>query len=170
MQLTKVLVSLVFVVLGRFLWILKEKVFIFFHYIPLIISFLLMSFLALYNGFVGIGSLSLGNVILFYMVASTLSILVITLLDKIGQRIDSKNKVLNFLSLFGVNSIVVLVSNNLLIEIFRLIEYKYFNNIFLNSGTLGGLLMGGILVAPEYYLIRISQGKIGFLFGKINYR
>lgn len=104
------------------------------------------------------------------MVASTLSILVITLLDKIGQRIDSKNKVLNFLSLFGVNSIVVLVSNNLLIEIFRLIEYKYFNNIFLNSGTLGGLLMGGILVAPEYYLIRISQGKIGFLFGKINYR
>lgn len=169
-QLTKVLVSLVFVVLGRYLWVLKEKVFMNFYYIPLIITFFLISLLALYNGFVGIGSLSLGNVILFYMVASTLSVLIMTLLEKIGQRVDSKNKILNFLSLFGVNSIVVLVSNNLLIEIFRLIEYKYFNNIFLNSGTLGGLLMAVILIIPEFCLIQLSQGKIGFLFGKINYR
>lgn len=165
-QLTKVLVSLVFVVLGRYLWVLKEKVFMNFHYIPLIISSFLISLLALYNGFVQIGSLSLGNVIIFYVVASALSVLIMTLLEKIGQWVDSKNKILIFLSLFGMNSIVVLVSNNLLIEIFRLIEYKYFNNIFLNSGTLGGLLMAAILIIPEFCLIQLSQKKIGIIFGK----
>lgn len=45
-------------------------------------------------------------------------------------------KYLNILSTFGANSIVVLVTNNLLIELFRLLEYKVFNNFFLENGVI----------------------------------
>lgn len=75
-------------------------------------------------------------------------------------------KYLNILSTIGANSIVILVTNNLLIEIFRLLEYKVFNNFFLENGIIGAFLMTAILIIPEYYLISISQSKIGILFGK----
>lgn len=164
----KVLVALNFVVIGHFIWIFIKR---YFHFssnvILLLISFFFISVLALYNGFVGIGSLQLGNIYIFYAVASILSCIIILLFNAISKHVDFKNKLLTFLRLFGMNSIVVLVTNNLLIEVFRLIEYKFLDNFFLNNGVLGGILMTMILIIPEYFLIHLSTGKIGFLFGKV---
>lgn len=94
-----------------------------------------------------------------------MSYTIIMLFKIINENINSKY--LNILSSFGANSIVVLVTNNLLIESFRLLEHNFFNNFFLANGVIGAFLMTIILTIPEYYLISISQNKkIGILFGK----
>lgn len=162
----KVFSSIGFVLIGHFIWILIQKFSSPPQYILLAIILLIVSLIALYNGFVSIGSLTFGNVIIFYLVASALSYTIITLFYKLGDYTDLK--ILNFLKLFGSNSIVILVTNNLLIEFFRLIEYKYLGCFFLNNGLFGSLLMTIILIIPEYLLIQCTQGKIGVLFGKIN--
>lgn len=131
----------------------------------ILISLLIFSIIALYNGFIGIGALLLNNVVLFFITGIIMSYTIIMLFKIINENINSKY--LNILSSFGANSIVVLVTNNLLIESFRLLEHNFFNNFFLANGVIGAFLMTIILTIPEYYLISISQNKkIGILFGK----
>lgn len=166
MQLIKVFISLGFVIIGGFFYNVNKKPFSHFDKLFAILSFILMSLLAIYNGPVGIGALTLGNIVIFYLVASILSYLITRFMEYIDNTVDSTNKLLMFLNLFGRNSIVVLVTNNLLIEIFRLVEYKFFDNFFLNNGIWGALLMTFILVVLEYILIQFSLRKIGFVFGK----
>lgn len=160
--LLKIFVALSFVILGGISskYFIRTKISIYF----LLISLLLSSAIALYNGLVGIGALLFNNVILFFIIGTIISCTIIMLFKVINERINSKY--LNILSIWGANSIVVLVTNNLLIEIFRLLEYKVFDNFFLENGIIGAFLMTAILIIPEYYLISISQSKIGILFGK----
>jgi fucose 4-O-acetylase-like acetyltransferase len=161
----KVFSSIEFILIGHVIWILIQKLSSPPPNILLTIILLIASLIALYNGFVSIGSLTFGNVVIFYLAASALSYTIITLFYKLDKHTDLK--ILNFLKLCGSNSIVILVTNNLLIEIFRLIEYKYLSCFFLNNGLLGSLLMTIILIIPEYALIRCAQGKIGIIFGKV---
>lgn len=157
--LLKISVALSFVILGNRIGILFNR------HIPfllLMISLLMSSLISLYNGFVGIGALLFGNVILFFITGFFISYSIIMLFKIISNKVD-----LSLLNLFGANSIIILVTNNLFIEVFRLLEYKLFNNFFLENGFIGGLLMTIILIIPEYYLIRLSKGKIGIIFGKV---
>lgn len=126
---------------------------------------LIASILALYNGFIGIGALLFNNVILFFTAGTIISYVIIMLFKAIDKNIKHK-RYFNMLSVFGANSIVVLVTNNLLIELFRLLEYKAFNNFFLENGVIGAFLMAAILAIPEYYLISVAQNKVGILFGR----
>ena len=155
-------IALSFVVSGNFIGMFIKKRF---NIVLLIIGVLICSVLALYNGFVGIGALRLGNVFLFFIVGMAMSYFIIKLFDALGR--SNNSKILKLLGILGANSIVVLVTNNLLIEVFRLLEYKLLNNFFLNNGVWGGILMAIILTVPEYYLIRLSQSKLRLLFGKI---
>lgn len=157
--LLKISVALSFVILGNRIGILFNR------HIPfllLMISLFITSLISLYNGFVGIGALLFGNVILFFITGFFISYSIIMIFKVISNNID-----LNLLNLFGANSIIILVTNNLFIEVFRLLEYKLFNNFFLENGFIGGLLMTIILIIPEYYLIRLSKGKVGIIFGKV---
>lgn len=157
--LLKISVALSFVILGHGIGILYK------YHIPfllLVITLFIASLISLYNGFVGIGALLFGNAILFFTTGFSISYTIIMLFKAISNHIN-----LNLLNLFGANSIIILVTNNLLIEIFRLFEYKLFNNFFLEHGLIGGLLMTIILIIPEYYLIHLSKGKVGILFGKV---
>lgn len=160
--LLKISVALSFVILGG-MWskyFIRAKIPIYF----ILISLLISSIIALYNGFIGIGALLFNNIILFFIIGTIISYIILMLFKVINTRTNPKY--LNILSTFGANSIVVLVTNNLLIELFRLLEYKVFNNFFLENGVIGAFLMTAILIIPEYYLISISQSKIGILFGK----
>lgn len=157
--LLKILVALSFVILGNRIGILFNR------HIPfllLMISLLITSLISLYNGFVGIGALLFGNVILFFITGFFISYSIIMLFKVISNNVD-----LSLLNLFGANSIIILVTNNLFIEVFRLLEYNLFNNFFLENGFIGGLLMTIILIIPEYYLICLSKGKVGIIFGKV---
>lgn len=117
--LLKISVALSFVILGHGIGILYK------YHIPLVITLFIASLISLYNGFVGIGALLFGNAILFFTTGFSISYTIIMLFKAISNHIN-----LNLLNLFGANSIIILVTNNLLIEIFRLFEYKLFNNFF----------------------------------------
>ena len=130
--LLKISVALSFVILGG-MWskyFIRAKIPIYF----ILISLLISSIIALYNGFIGIGALLFNNIILFFIIGTIISYIILMLFKVINTRTNPKY--LNILSTFGANSIVVLVTNNLLIELFRLLEYKVFNNFFLENGVI----------------------------------
>lgn len=161
--LLKILVGLVFVVAGGFF--VRER------RLPptgkwtATVALALGTALALYNGSVGISALKLECVPLFVITGIMLSYAIISVFDM--AKSWSGSKIMSILAFFGANTIVVLVTNNLLIEIFRLIEYKLLGNWFLENGFLGGLLMTMILLIPEFCLIKFAQSKYGIVFGRI---
>ena len=119
--------------------------------------------LALKNGPIGIGALEFQNGMLFYFNALVTSLAVLTLFRKVeADRYQPK-----LLDLLGKNTIVLLCTNNLLIETIRLLDYKISGNFLMNHGLLGCLVFTGILVILEYGIIRMKRQRfIGLLFGK----
>lgn len=119
--------------------------------------------LSAYNGFAAIGSLQLGNPVLFFLNAVMTSTAVLVLCRSMENK---QGKALALLERFGCNTIVVVCTNNLLIEIIRLLDYKLTGNILLNTGYAGCVVFTAILLVLEYILIRMAQGRLGVLFGK----
>lgn len=74
---------------------------------------------------------------------------------------------LKFLSFFGKDSIVVLCTNNLLIEIFRLLDYKLTGNVFLRLGIPGAFLFAAIILAFEILAVYLSHTRFMILFGRV---
>lgn len=73
----------------------------------------------------------------------------------------------NMLSFFGKNSIVLLCTNNLLIESIRIVDYKVFGNVLLEWGIWGCFLLWLILLAMEIPLIMlVEKTRMSVLFGK----
>lgn len=118
--------------------------------------------LALYNGFVAIGSLEFHNGILFYTNALLMSISIISLF----YHMEGRNCNLKLLGFLGRDTIVLLCTNNLLIEIIRLIDYKLMGNVLLSLGMLGCLLFTIILLVLEIMAIYISYTRVAIVFGK----
>ena len=58
---------------------------------------------------------------------------------------------------FGQETLLVLCTNNLFIEIFRLLDYKLNNNFFLNHGMLGIFLMFVVITLIEFIFIHIYR-------------
>ena len=115
------------------------------------------------NGSVGIGALEFGVIGFFYANAIVTSIGLLSLFCYA----ENNNFEIKWLAYFGVDSIVVLCTNNLLIEIIRLLDYKLSGNFLLEHGMFGCIIFTILLLILEYGIIRISQNKyIGFLFGK----
>lgn len=119
-------------------------------------------FLALLNEQVGIGALELKNPVLFYVNAISISILLFTIL---GQ--SQYMHLNNMLSFFGKNSIVLLCTNNLLIESIRIVDYKVFGNVLIEWDIWGCFLLWFILLAMEIPLIKLAEKtRMSVLFGK----
>ena len=71
------------------------------------------------------------------------------------------------LSFFGQNSIVILCTNNLIIEVCRLLDYKIFGNILISWGLYGNIIFTIILIAIEIPIIILTKKtKLSILFGK----
>ena len=82
-----------------------------------------------YNGFVGLGSFELNNIFLYFLFGIIGSTGVLFLIKKFD------NKEIKILKLYGINSIVILCTHNILLEIIRLLDYKISGNILLNMDT-----------------------------------
>lgn len=119
--------------------------------------------LAEINGPIGMAALDFKNGILTVFNASITSIAILNILAYFDKIVHHR---LKFLSFLGKDSIVVLCTNNLLIEIFRLLDYKLTGNVFLRLGLPGSFLFATIIMALEGMLISLSHTRLGFLFGK----
>lgn len=129
----------------------------------LAIIFLLVSSAAtLWSGFSAIGSLDFPHQSLYFFTAVLLSLSILALFTTLKEGADKAS----MLRLFGQYSIVVLCTNNLLIEIIRLLDYKLTGNFLLNHGSLGSLVFFILIAAIEYKLILLTQSRFGVIFGK----
>lgn len=73
---------------------------------------------------------------------------------------------LRFLIFAGKDSIVILCTNNLLIEIFRLLDYNLTGNVFLGLGILGAFMFAAIIMAFEILIVFLSHTRLKVIFGK----
>lgn len=157
----KTLAALVFVIAGNLLRkaVMKMKA-------PIILSALIaISVLSVINGFVSV-NFEYGNYpVLFFVNAIILSLCICSLFMKIEAYTPPMiHSVLDF---YGRDTIVVLVTNNLVIEILRLLDYKLTGDFFLNHGTAGCLLFAVLILVLEYPVILLAQyTNLSVLFGK----
>ena len=114
------------------------------------------------NGFSAVGSLEVGNGLLFFGNA-VLTCTALLALCLVAEKSSSRLKLLSW---FGMNTIVVLCTNNLLIEFVRLADYKLTGSFFLRTGLAGSVFFTILLVAMEIPLIKLAEGPLAFAFGK----
>lgn len=100
---------------------------------------------------------------LFYINAILLSLAVMSLFKNIENKTKSEIKLLSY---FGKNSIVVLCTNNLVIEILRMTDHFITKDILITLGYLGVAILFIILCVLEVLVIKISDTKLCILFGK----
>lgn len=160
----KILIGMIFIYIGVIIkkFAVKRTI----PVVVLIVCLLAGSGLAVYNGFAAIGSLELQNVILFFADASLISIAVIGIFKHIDEKITGNLKALRT---FGENTIVVLCTNNILIECIRLLDHKITGDILLKWGMGGSFLLAFIIGIIEAGLIKTVDSPVGILFGKRNF-
>lgn len=135
--------------------------------LPLWISivFLVVGYVfAQMNGEVEMSASNIGNAAIYFPCAIVTSIAVMSLMKKIENH---KWKILKYLEEYGKNTIVLLVTNNLIIEIIRLLDYKFFGNFMIQLGMIGSIVFTIILLIIEWWIIRISRGPLAPVFGCI---
>lgn len=137
--------------------------------IPLWLSitvFIIFSFLCQLNGHVGLSGLIFNNGIMYFVDAIIMSICILSLFYNLEKK--EKNTT-SWLSFFGKSTIIILCTNNIFIEIIRLLDYKITGNALLKSGLIGNILFIGLLIMIYIPFIKFSNKKLGVLFGKCNY-
>ena len=158
----KILIAYVFVYLGYMIYKTEALECIpAWACIPMLIAGIVLS---QFNGSIGIGAVIIGNPILFWVNAIITSLAVIVFF-----RFLENTRIGNHLGLFeyyGKYTIVVLCTNNILIEVIRLLDSKLTGNVLISLGLLGSFILAFILAVLEYPLIMLAKGKLGFLFGK----
>lgn len=117
-----------------------------------------------YNGFVAIGSLELNNALNFFLNETITSICIVSIFDRMLK--NTNNMEIEFLNKFGKNTIVVVCTNNLLIEIVRLLDYKITESALLKIGVIGAIILFFLIVYFECVLIELSNGIMTPMFGK----
>lgn len=115
------------------------------------------------NGPVEMTASKIGNPIVYFWGAMATSIAVMSLLKKIE---DKQLKLLEILGVYGKNSIVVLCTNNLFIEIIRLLDYKIAGNFLISIDMIGCIIFIVILMVIEWYCIKLSNGIFSPIFGR----
>lgn len=151
-------VAIVFIAFGHMIYkYVKEKDFSYFFIIIInMINLLLFKF----NGFVGLGGFELNNIYLFLICGITGSLGIILLFKKMNSH---NLKLLKFL---GINTIIILCTNNIIIEIIRLLEYELFGNILFKYKLCESFLLCGIIILIEIPTILICNKYFYYLFGK----
>lgn len=161
-QIVKVLVCVVFVYLGYLIAkfdVIKRCQ----RVVVCIVVIFVCAVLSYINGFAAIGLVSFGIVPLFYFNATFTSIAFLSLFNIIEVKTKSKLFIFDY---FGKNSIVVLCTNNLLIEIIRLTDHFVTGDFLLRAELGGEMLLFGILIICELPIILLSNSRFGVIFGK----
>lgn len=155
--LTKITVSLSFFSLG----------YIACHYnwvdaisrVKAVLLMIISSILGCAGGYAAIGGLVFPYWGGYFVTASIMSIALLAFLKSFDREMPN-------LQMWGKYSIVVLCTNNLLVESIRFMDSKITGNFLLVHGLLGCCVFFMILYILEYYIIRLSQGRLGVVFGK----
>ena len=103
---------------------------------------------------------------MYFVDAIIMSICILSLFYNLEKK--EKNTT-SWLSFFGKSTIIILCTNNIFIEIIRLLDYKITGNALLKSGLIGNILFIGLLIMIYIPFIKFSNKKLGVLFGKCNY-
>ncbi|WP_455544266.1 acyltransferase family protein [Intestinibacter sp.] len=130
-----------------------------FSFIEIVIINTINGIIFIFNGEVGLGGFKLNNPILYIICGIVGSLGIILLVKKINSR---QCKLLKFL---GNNTIIVLCTNNIIIEILRLFDYKFLGNIFIDLGILGDIIFFTFILVIEIFIITISNKYFYYLFG-----
>ena len=159
--LLKCLIGLIFVWLGYYIAKVKavEKCPVLMVCLLLLICFVGSQI----NGFCGIGALQFKSVVLFILVGIVESAAFLVLFHAISSK--KKTIVLSILEKFGKYSIVVVCTNNFFIEIIRLLDYKLFGNILLESKWIGNGVFFLFMSVLELLTISFFFQKCPWLFG-----
>lgn len=154
--LAKIAISLSFVAIGYLIG--KTNIV---DKMPLVVAIILIivcSILGLMGGFSAIGALEFPYYGLYLLLAACMSLSIMVVFSKLKSS--------NLLSTFGKYSIVILCTNNLIIEIIRLLDYKLTGAFMLSHGLYGALIFFVIMAVIEYLVIKLAQGPFGIVFGK----
>ncbi len=116
------------------------------------------------NGFAAMGSLEVGRSgLLFFLNAVLSGFALIRICEWIGDKAQFKWK---WASYIGQNTMVILCTNNLLIELIRLADHKLTGDSLLRLKLAGSFILFIVLLAIEILLIYLFQGRLGVLVGK----
>ena len=158
----KILLGICFIEIGllcsRFLII--ERTPIWADCVLLVIGLLL----AQKNGPVEMAASNIGNSAIYFLSAMATSVAIMSLLKKVECK---EIKLHEVLGVYGKNSIVVVCTNNLLIEIIRLLDYKITGNFLISTGIIGCIIFTTILMVLEWYCIKFANGVFAPIFGRI---
>ena len=161
----KVLLGICFIEIGML--IEKSLVIERMSYIWIPILVFLGEILAQKNGSVEMSAGNIGNPIIYFAGAMATSIAIMGIWKKFEKY---RIRILDIIEEYGKNSIVLLCTNNILIESIRLFDYKITGNILLHLGMLGSVLFTIILLAIEWLIIKLAKGALAPLFGNITYK
>ena len=119
--------------------------------------------LAELNGPIGIAALEFQKGLLTVINAVVTSIAVLSVFAFIDR---NKSPGLRFVLYAGRNSIVILCTNNILIEIIRLLDYKITDNVLLKLGISGSFILAAVIMLLEIPLMILSHTRLRILFGR----
>ena len=100
---------------------------------------------------------NMNNAILYFINGIGTSFAIISFLQHYENKINTSIK--KHLLFWGTNTLIILCTNNLIIEIVRLIDWKLTNSILLNNGYIGHLIFFLIITILEIPTIKLLEGK-----------
>lgn len=118
-----------------------------------LLLFLLFSYLTVFNKGASMNDMKI--VPLYLLNATIINLSFISLVRFLGEKWGNNN----YLTFYGKNSLIVICTNNVIIEVIRLIDYILFGNILLSMGYLGIFIFFIIITICEYPILKIFEGK-----------
>ena len=118
-----------------------------------IVLFIVFSFLTVFNRGASMNDMKI--VPLYFLNAVFINLSFISIVKVLCNKFGD-NRLLTF---YGKNSLIVICTNNVVIEVLRLIDYRLFGSVLLNMGYLGVAIFFIILTICEYPLLKIFGGK-----------
>ena len=100
---------------------------------------------------------NINHAVLYFINGIGASFAIISLLQHNENKF--KTTTLRHLLFFGKNTLIVLCTNNIVIEIVRLIDWKLTNSALLNNGYIGHLIFFFIITVIEIPTIKLLEGK-----------
>lgn len=119
------------------------------------------------NDKVEMSATKIGKAAIYFLCAIITSIAIMSLFKIIEDR---KWTILKYLEEYRKSTIVLLVTNNLIIETVRLLDYKLFGNLLIKLDMTGSIIFTAFLIIVEWWIIKISQGLFAPVFGHIKKR
>lgn len=112
-------------------------------------------------------SLCLGNIGLYFSTFVIMSMAILSIFKYWDELQDmDRGWLRRWLNLFGTNTIVVLCTHNIFLEVLRLLDYKLTGSTIRDAGLIGSIPLTVLILLIELPIIYIANTRIGFLFGK----